>query len=198
MTVFKYKNGKLVQVAGNSGGGSSGSTIPPDTELSEISENAVQNKVITEEFNKKANQKDLDTLENQFIGVNTINTETFNKINNKLTSVNNNMLGIPSNTGWINISITGESFYYKAPKNGYIRWTGHPTNTSGLCKLFNIGTYAEITDRNYIKVGASASCHSISGDALCATVPCKQGDNIYIYVSNTSSENIKFIPAEEV
>lgn len=65
MTVFKYKNGELVQVAGNSGGGS-GSTIPPDTELSETSENAVQNKIITaklseilEELNKKFNASDI-------------------------------------------------------------------------------------------------------------------------------------------
>jgi hypothetical protein len=49
MTVFKYKNGQLVQVAGNSGGGS-GSTTPPDAELSATSENAVQNKVVTNKF----------------------------------------------------------------------------------------------------------------------------------------------------
>ena len=59
MTVFKYKNGKLIQVAGN-GGGSSGSTTPPDAELSETSENAVQNKVVTTELNKKLNVSDID------------------------------------------------------------------------------------------------------------------------------------------
>lgn len=55
MTVFKYKNGKLVQVAGNSGGGS-GSTTPPDAELNATSENSVQNKVITSALNELQNQ----------------------------------------------------------------------------------------------------------------------------------------------
>lgn len=44
MALYKYKNGQLVKVAGNYGS-------KPDAELSETSENAVQNKVVTAEIN---------------------------------------------------------------------------------------------------------------------------------------------------
>ena len=57
--VYGRKNANWVEVTGSGGGG--GATVTVDNILSTTSENPVQNKVITEELNKKADQTTVDS-----------------------------------------------------------------------------------------------------------------------------------------
>lgn len=60
VNIFNKSTGSIAQIAGNATGGG-GTTITVDNILSATSENPVQNKVITEELNKKADQTTVDS-----------------------------------------------------------------------------------------------------------------------------------------
>lgn len=53
VNIFNKSTGSITQIAGNATGGGGGTTVTVDNILSTASENPVQNKVITEELNKK-------------------------------------------------------------------------------------------------------------------------------------------------
>ena len=55
VNIFNKSTGSIAQIAGNATGGG-GTTVTVDNILSTTSDNPVQNKVITEELNKKADQ----------------------------------------------------------------------------------------------------------------------------------------------
>ena len=59
VNIFNKSTGSIAQIAGNATGGG-GTTVTVDNILSATSENPVQNKVITEELNKKATQTTVD------------------------------------------------------------------------------------------------------------------------------------------
>ena len=61
VNIFNKSTGSIAQIAGNATGGGGGTTITVDNILSATSENPVQNKVITEELNKKADQTTVDS-----------------------------------------------------------------------------------------------------------------------------------------
>lgn len=60
VNIFNKSTGSIAQIAGNATGGG-GTTVTVDNILSATSENPVQNKVITEELNKKADQTTVDS-----------------------------------------------------------------------------------------------------------------------------------------
>lgn len=60
VNIFNKSTGSITQIAGNATGGG-GTTVAVDNILSTTSENPVQNKVITEELNKKADQTTVDS-----------------------------------------------------------------------------------------------------------------------------------------
>ena len=53
VNIFNKSTGSIAQIAGNATGSGGGTTVTVDNILSTTSENPVQNKVITEELNKK-------------------------------------------------------------------------------------------------------------------------------------------------
>lgn len=131
----------------------------PDAELSATSENAVQNKAIT-------------------------------------NSVNTNMLGVPSNSNWVNISITADQTYGTAPANGWVlvRATSKNTNSWGT-----IYSYVGNTNPENRKV--QSSCYnSLNDNFWSVCIPVKKGDTYKIHMSHTNfiDYSAHFVPAEEV
>lgn len=158
-----------------------------DESLSETSENAVQNKVVTKELNDRVKKSDIDSA---------VSSTSENPVQNKAitNSVNLNMLGAPSER-YLDISPYVGS--YNVLANGYICVRGQVKSSVnyGSIDIFNNTTGMCTRSLSYDdKTGSEPGVRLF--------LPVKKGDNITITFNAGRTElgagYARFYYAEEV
>lgn len=120
--------------------------------------------------------------------------------------INTNMLGVPSNDNWIDITWSGITMFYTAPANGYIvayfeSTSNSPNDAFRGVRIYNAGnnSFPDGYATSVIKGGACCMLHTTltAGDFQVST-PVKKGDYLRIISQNINHRALRFIPSEEV
>lgn len=156
----------------------------------------------TNSINKFVTQGEKDKLTGIEQGANktivdtALSTISTNPVQNKAVTnaVNTNMLGIPSNSNYVNIAWSGSTYtYFTAPANGYVymRATGQWADnllririfTNSSMNIEKIGTFSQYNGTYY---------------SSCCSCPVKKGDYCEFLPVNITNLVMQFVPAEGV
>lgn len=127
-----------------------------------------------------------------------LSTTSENPVQNKAitNAVNMNMLGVPSNNNWVNISISQNETYGTAPANGWVLVRGSSRDSNAWGTI-----YSYVGNGNAGERKIQSTCYnSINDNFWSVCIPVKKGDLYKIHMERLGfiEYSAHFVPAEEV